>query len=208
MYFPQCIFQWMLLAVIAGFQFVGCICSVYSQEVTYGGYYPLLWARSDVETELEIVDHQKQELAAIQLERKKLKEEEDRAGKEPNSEEGINWRRELAKRRSAVLLPHQRNRLRQLSVQCRILELDERDERWTAGLLWREIGGVIGIDEKQGHKIGGILVESRAEIEAAEAKARESLFKIRASAIKECLQVLDAQQRAAYEQRYGEPFAF
>ena len=93
-----------------------------------------------------------------------------------------------------ILLPHQRDRLRQINFQMSV------QRRGTTNVFGSNtVAEALGITDAQKEK----LKEKSAEVEK---ELREKIAEARQQAIKELLGVLTPAQRKKYEQLMGEPF--
>ncbi|MCH8047039.1 MAG: hypothetical protein IID44_25330 [Planctomycetes bacterium] len=161
--------------------------------------------REQVQKELDLVDDQIDDIKKIREESRNamrdlfsglrdLPSEERReaftALREKMREQGEIAQKKIEK----VLLPHQRDRLQQITFQ------QSMQRRGTTGVFESNtVAEALGITDAQKEKL-------REKSEEVEKELREKLAKARQEAIQELLSVLTPAQRKKYEELMGEPF--
>jgi len=170
-----------------------------------GGGLELLM-REDVRKELEIVDSQYEELRGLGDEmRDEMREmfsglrdlsQEERQEKFAELREKMAESREkIQDKVDDILLPHQRDRLKQLSVQSQM-------RRGTsAGLSSPAIVEELDISEEQLEKLREAAAKAQEEL-------NEKVAKLREEAKEDILKVLTPSQRKKLEELTGEPYEF
>jgi Spy/CpxP family protein refolding chaperone len=166
-----------------------------------------LWMLRDeqIRKELEIVGDQQAELDAISERirnemRKRfegmrdLSQEERRAKWQEMQEEMREQGAKIAEEVDKVLLPHQRDRLKQIALQMRL-----QRQGASGALLDSRTVEALGITEAQKEE----LIKLRGELEV---EMREKIEKIREEAKEKLLGVLTGEQRAKLEELTGERF--
>jgi Spy/CpxP family protein refolding chaperone len=169
-----------------------------------GGTYGLL-RMSQVQKELELVKDQQDKLRKIEEEmRGSMRElfsglrdlsEEDRRKKFAEIREKMTKQREVMQKKvDGILLPHQRDRLKQISLQMRMQRSGA-----TSTLTSDTVTEALGITEAQKKK----LAEVRKEVEK---QLQEDIAKARENARKKIFDVLTPEQRKKLEKLTGEAF--
>ncbi|MGI9519107.1 MAG: Spy/CpxP family protein refolding chaperone [Pirellulaceae bacterium] len=163
-----------------------------------------------VQRELELMEDQQAQLKAIMDDIKSARQElgrELRAFSQTATPEEVAARREQAVAESRemqlkarttvfeVLLPHQQERLSQLTAQVMIEHSAKNNE---AGVLAPEMMRYLEIDEEQAARIR----ERTSEIRE---KLAEDIKRLTDQAREDMMQELTAEQREKYEQLTGEP---
>jgi Spy/CpxP family protein refolding chaperone len=174
-----------------------------------------------VAKEIELVDDQRASLEKLAEESREqmrgmfeglrdLSEEERRQKFEEMREKMEASREELTKKVEEVLLPHQRDRLKEISIQI----------RGTAALDDKAVAESLGISDEQKEKITAARDESREKsrelFEAARAEGgggereamREKMESLRKETDEKILAVLSDDQRAKFDQLKGKAFEF
>lgn len=103
---------------------------------------------------------------------------------------------EIQKEMNEVLLPHQRERLKQITLQSRLRRGNTSD-----ALASETITKELGITDEQKEKL-------KAAQEEAEKELREKTEKLRQELKDKVLKVLTAEQRAKFEKMIGEKIEF
>ena len=162
--------------------------------------------------ELELLDEQQESIKELLGEFGKLrgevgeemKDQWESAGDEERKEIGKEyWRRieegrlEIVKQMKANLLPHQIERVEELSAQRMITEGKGRE---SAGLLSDQMIDYLEIDENQKQRIQDKSARLKKEV-------TEKIQKILEEAKQELLAELNADQKNKYEKLLGEPVA-
>jgi len=160
--------------------------------------------------DLELLDEQKESINQLRKEfeqiRRKvgtdMKEQWEAAGDEERKELGKEyWRRieegrlEIVKEMKANLLPHQIDRVEQLSAQRMMTEGKGRE---SAGLLSDQMVDYLGIGANQKQRI-------QKKSEKLKKEVGEKIRKILEEAKQELLSELNADQKQKYEKLLGEP---
>jgi Spy/CpxP family protein refolding chaperone len=160
-----------------------------------------------VQQELELMDDQLEELRAIQEEAQSAMRDmfaemgdanpEDRRQQMEGMREKIQERMsQYQEKVDAVLLPHQRDRLKQLTYQS------EGRYRGAGGALNNDrLLEELGVTGEQREKLNAALEKARQELQ-------EKYAKMVRDAEEEVLDVLTAEQREQYRKLVGEPFEF
>jgi Spy/CpxP family protein refolding chaperone len=167
-----------------------------------GGTLGLL-LRPDVRTELELLDHQVEQLTEIRDGIMGQFRQLATPDENLSPQERMQRFREIAEKARSdadvkvkeVLLPHQQKRLEQLSNQMRMRGGMLR------GLTGQELADELALTEAQREKI-------RAKAEQLEAELRQKLAELRNKAQEELLKELTPAQQAQIKERFGEPFEF
>jgi Spy/CpxP family protein refolding chaperone len=166
--------------------------------------YALL-ADSRVQEELELVDEQIRELEQIQQEvmqtmRDMFSEMQDQGGGRDafrNVREKIQERmKPFESRFKEVLLPHQMDRLKQLSYQSA-----GRGQGAGGALSNEALLDELEVTEEQREELQKAMEEARDKIQ-------KELVKLQRDAEENILKVLDAEQRKKYRELVGESFQF
>ena len=168
-----------------------------------------LLRNESVMNEIELVDDQKEEIAAIQDElreemRERMMEMRD-VPREERREMFTEMREEMEERQveiqkeiEKVLMPMQIKRLKELEVQ----RAAGRDGGGTMGVLNNaDVLEELGVSDKQRKK----LEEKAAELKK---KLEEKIKKLRADAEEELLSVLSSEQRKKLRDKVGKTFDF
>ena len=166
----------------------------------------------DIQKNLELVDEQANELQTVldevQEKRKTLAaelreyqqsgvtESELEARREEVVEDFEKQKAEFQSKATSVLLPHQRDRLRQLTVQFMMRDAARRNNVPT-GMLSPEIREYLDIDDKQAEKIKDRATELREEL-------MEKIQKLTKQAQDELLSELSDPQKKKYKKLVGE----
>lgn len=160
--------------------------------------------------ELELLDEQKENIDELMKEFGQLrrdigtdmKDQWEAAGDEERKELGKKyWRRiedgrlEIVREMKANLLPHQIDRLEQLSAQRM---MNEGKGRESAGLLSDQMIGYLGIGEIQKQRIEDKSKKLKDEV-------TKKIQKILEDAKRELLAELNSEQKAKYEKLTGSP---
>lgn len=213
----------MKMRSVCGFVFVIAVVSMLCVDVAFaqrggrGGGMMRMWGGgnnqlglltdSKVQQELELVDDQIKELEEIQQEamtmvRDMFSEMQDI----PREERGEFMRglrdkmqeklKPIESRVNEVLLPHQRDRLKQLGFQS-----SGRGQGAGGALMNEDVLDELDVTDKQ-----------KEDLEEAIEKAKEELEKKYKELVKDAendiLKVLDSDQRKKYREMVGEPFQF
>lgn len=157
---------------------------------------------SDIHNELELADYQKQELKDIKAKydnlineiRQRPMEGEtdvDKQARQKEIERAIKGRKRMMEE---VLLPHQRERMHQVSMQ---MKMNHRgDIQMLAG---EDLADLLGITEEQKQRLKKRAKEIKAEMEA-------EIAKIKNKARKKLLGELTANQRRQLETLLGDDY--
>lgn len=169
-----------------------------------------LLRNESVQTEIDLVDDQMQEIETMQEQMwaeireemaaaRDLEPEERRARFMELREEMAEKRRDYDEKVESVLLPHQLKRLKELQVQSRARRYGNNG---SIGILQdEEILEELGIDEDKAAEL-----EEKAE-EVME-KLQEKIRKLRTEAEDEILSVLSSEQQKKFREMVGESFEF
>ena len=158
-----------------------------------------------IQQELELVDEQKQQLRDLQKEyQKQLSErmqEFTKGGFDPESGKRIKdlfseMRDTMQTRMGDILLPHQMDRLNQVSVQ---MEMRNRGD--ANALMGKRLAEMLGIDEEQKKRI-----EERSE--EIKKKLEEKIAKLKDEAKQELLDELTSTQRKKLKELTGDKFEY
>ncbi len=167
-------------------------------------------ANPKMAAELELLEEQQESIKELMEEFGKLRHEVgqdmkeiwEAAGDEERKEIGEEyWRRveegrlEIVKQMKANLLPHQIDRVEQLSAQRMITEGKGRE---SAGLLSDQMINYLDIGEKQKQRIQDKSAKLKKEV-------TEKIQKILEDAKQELLAELNADQKKKYEKLLGDP---
>lgn len=178
-----------------------------------------LLTRAEVQEELELVDDQKEKLKAIadQMREKMQKEfsgirdipqEERRAKMEEMQKKAETWAQEARKQIEEILLPHQLDRLHEISIQVRGI----------GALLDSRVQDDLGLNEQQKTKIRDLrekatndaraLFEGLRDLPAEERRAkmnenREKVQQMMRDGQEQLMGVLSEQQRTKFEEMKG-----
>ncbi len=177
-----------------------------------GGFVPFfggggnigLLMRDDVRKELEIVDDQVKKIQALGDEMREqmrdlysglrdLSQEERQAKFAELREKSAELQKELSAKVDEVLLPHQRDRLKQIGLQMQMRY------RGTSGLLTDQLAEDLNITDEQKEKL-------RAKAEEVRKSLEEQIAKARAEARDELLEVLTPEQREKLKALLGDDF--
>lgn len=157
---------------------------------------------SGIHNELELMDYQKQKLKDIKAQydnlikeiRQRPKEGEtdlDKQAKQKEIERAIKDRKRIMEE---VLLPHQRERLHQISMQMKMTH------RGAVQILsGKELADLLGLTEEQKQRLKKRSEEIKAEMEA-------EIAKIKNKARKKLLNELNADQRKQLEKMLGDDY--
>jgi len=169
-------------------------------------------ANPKMAAELELLDEQQQSIKELMEEfgqiRKEvgagMKEQWEAAGDEERKELGKEyWRRveegrlDIVKEMKANLLPHQIDRVEQLSAQRMLTEGKGRE---SAGLLSDQMINYLDIDENQKQRIEDKSKKLKKEV-------TEKIQKILEDAKQDLLSELNEDQKKKYEKLLGDPVA-
>jgi Spy/CpxP family protein refolding chaperone len=168
-----------------------------------GGDLGLLM-REDVRKELEIVDEQMEKMRELQSSLRDemremfsglrdLNEEERRAKFEELREKMETKRKEIETKVGEVLLPHQKDRLKQIGLRMQMRY------RGTSGLLNDRLADELGITEEQKKRLQAAAEKAREELE-------EKTQKLRDEAREKILSELTPEQRKKLEDLLGDEF--
>jgi hypothetical protein len=179
-------------------------------------------ANAAVQKELELADDQKTDIAKISEEARTkgrevfagidfqslrdLSQEERDKRMAPARQKGEALAKDIAKKVEAVLLPHQTERLQEIYVQVRGVDVLTNDA---------DIAKTLAITEQQKEKLTAIREETRssfgqrgqANTEAERAAARERFAAQRKEREEKSLAVLTNAQKEQFAKMKGEPFA-
>jgi Spy/CpxP family protein refolding chaperone len=177
-----------------------------------GGFVPFgggggsigLLLRDDVRKELEIVDDQVEKIRALGDSMREqmrglfsglrdLPEDERRAKFAELREKMEEQQKELSAKVDEILLPHQRDRLKQIGLQMQMRY------RGTSGLLTDQLAEQLNITDEQKEKL-------RAKAEEVRKSLDERIAKARAEARDELLEVLTPDQREKLKALLGDDF--
>ena len=157
-----------------------------------------------VRKELELVDEQIDQLRAIQDEAKQnmrqYMEDMKQGGRlDPERiaamrEAMQQFRDKKQQRIREILLPHQLERLNQISVQTRI-----RNQGESKALMSKRIADELGIDDEQKERL-------KRRSEEIKAHLQEKIARLKEEARQELLQELTPEQRTRFEAMKGESF--
>jgi Spy/CpxP family protein refolding chaperone len=164
-----------------------------------------LLLRPEVRSELELLDHQVEQLTALgeglrgQL-RQLMTPDQNLSPQERMQrfqEIAEKTRVDMDEKVKQILLPHQQKRLDQLNNQMRM--------RGGGGMLRalasQQFAEELGLTEAQREKV-------RAKAEQLEAEMRQKMTELRSQAQEELLKELTPAQQAQLKERFGEPFEF
>lgn len=169
-----------------------------------GGANTGLLMRDDVRKELEIVDDQVEKIRALSDEMREqmrdlysglrdLSQEERQAKFTELREKSAELQKELSAKVDDVLLPQQRDRLKQIGLQMQMRY------RGTSGLLTDQLAEDLNITDKQKEEL-------RAKAEEVRKSLEEQIAKARAEARDELLEVLTQEQRDKLKALLGNDF--
>ncbi len=172
-----------------------------------GGGGMMLLMNEKVREELEIVDDQFEELQSMQEDMRDEMTEMfqgmrggDGGGGRPDMEEMRTKMEERMKvyqeKLDSILLPHQQQRLKQLTLQSQ-----SRGRAAGALLDNDELKDELGITAEQEDKM-------REAAEKAQEELREQILKLTREAENKIIGVLDSEQQKKYREMVGEPFDF
>lgn len=174
---------------------------------SFGGSTMGLLNSEQVQSELELMEDQIEELRAVQQsaqqamrdmfsEMQDIPREERREFMSGMRDKLTERMKEFDSEANQILLPHQQSRLKQL--------------RFQSSGRGRGAGGALGNEDLLEEL--GVTDEQREELEEATAEAREKLQKQYQDLVREAeqniLKVLTSEQRKKYEELVGEPFEF
>ena len=168
-----------------------------------------LVSREEVQQELQLVDEQQEEVAAIADEvRTEMRDEmrevfsqmrdlSDEERRERFDEirsrlESVNA--DMEKRLKKVLLPHQYERLKQIDLQTRL------QQQGVVALTGGQLAETLGLSDEQREKLERRAAEVQQELQ-------EKIQQLRVEARNKMLDVLTAEQRAKLESLMGDQFA-
>lgn len=175
-----------------------------------GGGLLALAGNEQIAKELELSDAQVEKLTALRDKIaadlrgqfqgggnfRDLSDEERRARFDEIRKKAEEVRATAEKEMDAILLPHQRDRIRQISLQMSL-----RGGGAQGALSRPEIAEALSIDDAQKEKL-------REAAEAAQKELEEGTRKLREAARQKILDVLTPDQKAKWEKMIGEPFEF
>ncbi len=171
-----------------------------------GGGMGLL-LQDDVRKELEIVDEQvtklkdigdktRDEVRALFSGLRDLPENEREAKMQENREKITKITEEAQKKVDEVLLPHQRERLKQIQVQTQLRFRGTAD-----ALSSKELTDALGLTEDQKKALADKAKEVQKDVDA-------KVEKVRQEGREQILSVLTTEQQEKFKKLMGEPFKF
>lgn len=156
-----------------------------------------------VQSEIELTDDQLSQIRKMNAEfGKEIKSKIEASMREPNRDRGemaeliATAQRQQSERLGEILVPHQLDRLKQLSFQ--------RNEKFagvSGAILGQEIAEKLGISDEQKEKIKAKAEELKKELDAKIAELQENMRT-------ELLDELSSEQRAKLEELRGAKFDF
>ena len=196
--------------VISSFQVVGSPGA--GGNYIMGGDFSMMssdpWSivnQAQIQQELELVDDQKQQLRDLQSEYRKQMSEQiqeltngkfDQDSGKRIKELVDDMRENMKSRMGEILLPHQLERLNQVSVQ---MEMKNRGD--ANALMGGRLAEMLGIDEEQKERI-----EQRSE--EIKKKLEEKIAKLKEEAREELLGELSSTQRKKLKELTGDKFEY
>ena len=204
----NCLGRWCLVTAVLALFMMLCTSSLQAQGRRgfggFGGSSGLL-GMEQVQKELDLVDDQIQDIKKIQDDSRSslrdlfsglrdLPSDERRSAFEGLREKMREQNEAAQVKIDKILLPHQRDRLKQINFQMSV------QRRGTTSAFGSDtVAEALGITDAQKEKL-------KEKSEEVEKELREKIAAARQEAIQELLSVLTAAQRKKYEQLMGEPF--
>ena len=168
-----------------------------------GSSYTELLMRDEVREEIMLVDDQQEQLDELNRSfRDEMRSEFERMREEGSRDWGkirefmTAKQAEMKEEVNSILLPHQVDRLKQLSVQSRINRSGAQ-----GALESDEVKDALGLSDEQLEEIREVAAETQAELQ-------KKIAELQKEARKKILGVLTPEQQRTWEELTGEEFKF